>query len=1008
MGHTGLELLPDIATGELADWSVPEVIAGVFLSRATGTIALYQGSEESRLWFRYGVPCGTMLSSGSKTFGYFLIAEGLIDQHTLDTTLALATKQGRKHGEVLVEQGHLDQGRLETLIHRQHESNFITACLMREGRYELRGYERPPAWTQALSLDPFRIIVSALQDEGLADRRQRILDFLSLHRWRSSSECEDILQRLALGPSELALVEQLGAGNEVHQLDGGELSAEQVDATLSGIVLLGLMEISEPLQSGQAPANFKEELSTPSFSALPSPQNPELQPQEPVPPKPAAVSNTRLSPTINRGSRPFPSAGDEALLDMLASEGDEDFLVEEPADQAEDLSESSGQKGAESGPGGMNASAFVDEDPGLLDSALLKEEEIGLLLDTYSETESEAASLGAAAAGSGEGLGVAFPEEESPEKSGGLSSLDLFSEGSESFEQILAGIEELVADVEEPAALNAPLDLDLPSGAERSAPHSVGDEDLLAIMVAREGALPDAGFDEMIIDEPPLSQAGAKEERSWDGAIADLGGEDLSMVEFASNTADVQELSGSEFAFPSESELAIGPSAEPLEQGAALEPSSFGSESFSSEEASSEPFADLEPVSEVEDFGEGEPDEEGSALGLEALEHSPTPTGAIFLDLTGPLTLDSEDLQEGKGSKENPEKPAHSVGPGAAADFGGTSTSPSPSASSKSSNPRTAGNEERSGARDAAPARQASKTSTDRSSARQDSSDDERARLRRRMLQRAFVNVGSTPFSEREITRQHSARQAIREEPRERRGDHNPELEREVERRYSELKTASHYEVLGVNSDASTAQIKSAFFSLAKTFHPDKLSAAGQDHLLPKVRSIFPRIKEAYDVLLDPKQRASYRPGEKTKSRGLTSQHAKLSWQKALVLFRRRDLAGAEAELRRAVEIDPKPEYLAELAWVLSSNTSKRSESSKEIDELIKLALADNPQIERPWVVAGHLALREKNDGEAEKHFRRALEWNPKSIEAARELRLIESRKEPERKSGFFERLRRK
>lgn len=63
------------------------------------------------------------------------------------------------------------------------------------------------------------------------------------------------------------------------------------------------------------------------------------------------------------------------------------------------------------------------------------------------------------------------------------------------------------------------------------------------------------------------------------------------------------------------------------------------------------------------------------------------------------------------------------------------------------------------------------------------------------------------------------------------------------------------YEVLGVTREAGDTDIKGAFHSLAKTFHPDVNSG----NALAERR--FKEIGEAYDTLKDPKTRAAYELG---------------------------------------------------------------------------------------------------------------------------------------------------
>ncbi len=60
-----------------------------------------------------------------------------------------------------------------------------------------------------------------------------------------------------------------------------------------------------------------------------------------------------------------------------------------------------------------------------------------------------------------------------------------------------------------------------------------------------------------------------------------------------------------------------------------------------------------------------------------------------------------------------------------------------------------------------------------------------------------------------------------------------------------------YYAVLGLNRDASEAEIKKAYRKLAMEYHPDRNSS-------PDAEARFKEITEAYEVLRDPQKRAAY------------------------------------------------------------------------------------------------------------------------------------------------------
>ena len=215
----------------------------------------------------------------------------------------------------------------------------------------------------------------------------------------------------------------------------------------------------------------------------------------------------------------------------------------------------------------------------------------------------------------------------------------------------------------------------------------------------------------------------------------------------------------------------------------------------------------------------------------------------------------------------------------------------------------------------------------------------------------------------------------------------------------NECDKLDHYELLGVPRDAPTTLVQSAFFDLAKRYHPDRLGHEFAD-LRAISAKLFARIVEAHQTLADPKLRLAYdeKFGRGTEAADDEERriheivNAATSFQKAEVLFKKKMLAAAEIEARRAYENDPEQaDYLALLAWI---NANKPDSAEHLVEILIQLntALRMSPENEKARFYRGQVLARLGRNLEAVNDYRFVVSKNPHNIDALREIRLWEMR----------------
>lgn len=223
----------------------------------------------------------------------------------------------------------------------------------------------------------------------------------------------------------------------------------------------------------------------------------------------------------------------------------------------------------------------------------------------------------------------------------------------------------------------------------------------------------------------------------------------------------------------------------------------------------------------------------------------------------------------------------------------------------------------------------------------------------------------------------------------------------EIRERSERIGALNYYQILGVPEDAPSSAIQSAFFQLAKQWHPDRLSSELHD-LRDIAMRVFARMSEAHQVLTNDEQRKEYERLMREGGAALDEQdmvqrvlRAATAFQKAEVLARRGNLAEAEKHAELAVENDPEQaEYRALYADLLSQKPERtQSGNFEDVLKMVNDARRTQPDNLKVRLYRARVLKRSGDVDAAHREFRSIVEQDAHNVEAAREVRLHEMRR---------------
>lgn len=217
---------------------------------------------------------------------------------------------------------------------------------------------------------------------------------------------------------------------------------------------------------------------------------------------------------------------------------------------------------------------------------------------------------------------------------------------------------------------------------------------------------------------------------------------------------------------------------------------------------------------------------------------------------------------------------------------------------------------------------------------------------------------------------------------------------------FNELKNKNFFERLGIPEDSNDAQVKKAYLSLAKKYHPDIVTIDASKRIKKCYEDIFALINEAYQRLEKSDSRKDYLASIKQSKDGKTDvditsileEEAKFIKAKSLIKNNRNIEIGLNI-LEEIMKKNPDDEYKVYYIWgkYLKDKPSDPSVINRIISNLE--GIAKKREIPDLYLFLGYLYKAIKNEEKMIDNFRKLLKIEPNNTIASIEIKLYEKKK---------------
>jgi tetratricopeptide (TPR) repeat protein len=206
-----------------------------------------------------------------------------------------------------------------------------------------------------------------------------------------------------------------------------------------------------------------------------------------------------------------------------------------------------------------------------------------------------------------------------------------------------------------------------------------------------------------------------------------------------------------------------------------------------------------------------------------------------------------------------------------------------------------------------------------------------------------------------------------------------------IKRAFEDLEGTNHYHMLDVSESATAAEIKKAYFRLAKRYHPDRHYDPDMADLKPMLEALFSRLTQAYNTLSNQAKREEYDLARLKADRKIEEEKepaedrtatAENQFANGMREYKGGNFWGAAEAFRWAARLDPNnARYYYYYGMALSQMPRRHHDAEESLRKAIEL----DPAKVRYYLGLGALLVRNNLKARALALYREALTWDPDS-----------------------------